>query len=117
MGILLQYNNATSYTWEQLLSNTNLNAVALSGQLGSLVKGKVLLLDPPTSKIGEANVKYNLNMDYKSKKIRIQFNVPVKSEQKAESDDTHKIIEEDRKLLIQVFFIYLGCYCQNYEDS
>lgn len=101
MGILLQFNNSTSLLWEELLANTGLNADSLAGQLGSLVKGKVLLVD---SSIGEAGSKYELNMDYKSKKIRVNFNVPIKSEQKIESDETHKTIEEDRKLLIQVLF-------------
>jgi cullin 1 len=103
MGILLQFNTATSYTWEELVTSTGLNADVLVGQMGSLVKGKVLTLEG--AKLGGEGTKYSLNMDYKSKKIRVNFNVPIKSETKTESDETHKTIEEDRKLLIQAAIV------------
>jgi cullin 1 len=103
MGILLQYNKDTSYTFEELSQSTDLNADVLSGQLGILVKAKVLLLAEGT--VGEPGSRYDLHMDFKSKKVRIQLNVPVKSEQKVEVEETHKTVEEDRKLLMQAAIV------------
>lgn len=40
-----------------------------------------------------------------SKKVRINLNLQMKVEQKVESDETHKTIEEDRKYLMQVSHI------------
>ncbi|KAG0322199.1 hypothetical protein BGZ97_008351 [Linnemannia gamsii] len=104
MGILLQYNTGISYSLEELQTQTNLNPDILSGALGILVKAKVLLLGNGEN-VGDAGTRYDLNMDFKSKKIRVNLNLPLKSEQKVETEETHKTIEEDRKLLMQAAIV------------
>ncbi|KAK9448784.1 Cullin [Limtongia smithiae] len=99
MAILLPYNNADTYSYEQLQQITALTKEYLVGSLAPLVKAKVLILEG--SDVGEAGTKYTLNQDFKSKKIRVNLNIPLRSEQKQESESTHKTIEEDRKMLMQ----------------
>ena len=96
MGILLPFNNAPTLTFDELAQTTGLAPKALLSQLQLLCKAKLIL---------ESEKAYSLNMDFKSKKIRINLNVPIKSEQKAETAETHQTIEKDRELVIQVFYI------------
>ncbi|GAB5589452.1 ubiquitin ligase (cullin) of SCF [Umbelopsis nana] len=104
MGILLQYNKDDSYTFEELREITNLAPEAIIPALSILVKAKILLLSNGT-KVGDSGSKYALNTDFKSKKIKINLNMQMKTEQKVESDETHKTIEEDRKLLMQAAIV------------
>jgi cullin 1 len=101
MAILLLFNESDKNSYEDIANATELNSEALDPSLSILLKAKVLLMTSPSGKIGEGAV-FDLNYDFKSKKFRINLNIGVKSEQKQEADDTHKTIEEDRKLLMQV---------------
>lgn len=103
MALLLPFNSADTHTYDELQAITNLNKESLDGSLGVLVKSGVLLIEPKGEVPGaSAGQKLTLNLDYKSKKLRINLNQGIKTEQKQESDETHKTIEEDRRMLIQV---------------
>lgn len=107
MGILLSYNTADTHTYEELQTITGLNKESLDGALGVLVKSSVLLIEPKGETPGQSPAqKFGLNLDYKSKKYRVNLNQGIKTEQKQESDETHKTIEEDRRMLIQVSPFY-----------
>jgi len=129
MAILLLFNDADVVTYEDAQKATALSPDWLDPSLGVFVKAKVLIPSPENGK-PEAGTSYTLNYNFKSKKVKVNLNIAVKSEQKQEVEDTHKTIEEDRKLLMQVsnpFFCCISpvsywlyptvCHCPHYEIS
>lgn len=112
MAILLLFNDADVVTYEDAQKATALSPDWLDPSLGVFVKAKVLIPSPENGK-PEAGTSYTLNYNFKSKKVKVNLNIAVKSEQKQEVEDTHKTIEEDRKLLMQVsnpfFLLHLSC--------
>jgi cullin 1 len=105
----------------------------LKPQLALLVKAKVLLLDDDTYELnlsefsplshigyclapvhcrlfisyGTALVNQADRPDFKSKKIRVVLNQPVKSEQKAEVAEVLQAVDEDRKFIYQATIVRL----------
>ncbi|KAF7922802.1 uncharacterized protein EAE97_010966 [Botrytis byssoidea] len=100
MAILLLFNESDKNSYEDIAKATQLQADILDPTLGIFLKSKVLTMTPADDKPGPGKT-FNLNYDFKSKKIRVNLNIAIKSEQKQEVDETHKTIEEDRKLLMQ----------------
>ena len=101
MAILLLFNDTDTVTYEDAQKATALSAEWLDPSLNIFVKAKVLIPTPDNGK-AEPGTSYALNYNFKSKKIKVNLNITVKSEAKQEVEDTHKTIEEDRKLLMQV---------------
>ncbi|KAL3418371.1 cullin family protein [Phlyctema vagabunda] len=100
MAVLLLFNEKDSNSYDDIVQTTQLSTEYLDPALGIFLKAKILTMSPPDGKPSSGKT-FNLNYDFKSKKIRVNLNIGVKSEQKQESDETHKTIEEDRKLLMQ----------------
>merc|ERR1712038_1809804 len=114
MAVLLQFNESDELTMEQLAENTKIRKETLQQVVGILVKAKLLLLENSECTNGqtkEEDLKISskstlrLFRGYKNKKLRVNINVPLKAEAKAEDEATHKHIEEDRKLLIQAAIV------------
>ncbi|KAI0826742.1 Cullin-domain-containing protein [Trametes gibbosa] len=97
MAVLLQYNNDDTLSLEEIMNATAISKDILKQVLAVLVKAKIL--------INEETDQYDLNPNFKSKKIRINLNTPIKAEQKAESTDVLKTVDEDRKYVIQASIV------------
>ncbi|MCJ1351722.1 MAG: hypothetical protein MMC33_001706 [Icmadophila ericetorum] len=100
MAILLLFNDSETVTYEDMQKATALSADSLDPSIAVLVKARVILPSPENGK-PEVGTTYTLNNNFKNKKVKVNLNIAVKSEQKQEVEDTHKTIEEDRKLLMQ----------------
>lgn len=97
MSVLLQYNKHDTLSLEELITATAISKDILSQVLTLLVKAKVL--------INEETDQYDLNPNFKSKKIRVNLNQPIKAEVKAESSEILKTVDEDRKYVIQATIV------------
>ncbi|OAX32410.1 Cullin-domain-containing protein [Rhizopogon vinicolor AM-OR11-026] len=96
MAVLLQYNKHDTLSLEELISAAAIGKDILSQVLAPLVKAKVLINETE---------QYSLNPNFKSKKIRVNLNQPIKTEVKAESSEVLKTVDDDRKYVIQTTII------------
>jgi len=95
-AVLLLFNTHSVLTFDEIAAATKLDQNALHTTLLPLVKSRVL---------HQLDTSYSLNMDFKSKKVRVNLQIPVRSEQKAESKEVMKTVDEDRKMLLQATIV------------
>lgn len=73
---------------------------------------------PTSHESMNASTTIKLNHDYKNKKLRININVPIRSQVKEDDERTLRTIDDDRKYIIEVrlFFnkinlIFIKYFC------
>lgn len=102
MAILLLFNEKDTYTYDDMVTATQLSTEVLDQALAVILKAKVLLMDGGSGERPKPGRSFSLNYEFKSKKIRVNLNLGGVKEAKQEETETNKTIEEDRKLVLQV---------------
>lgn len=121
MSVLVQYNRHDTLSLEELVAATSITQDILRQVLGLLTKAKILIneekdqydLNPGKLHVlSDFTTKTNVfRVGFKSKKIRVNLNQPIKAEVKAESSDVLKAVDEDRKYVIQATIVrYVASY-------
>ncbi len=112
-AILMQYNIQDTLSLSELVTATSIPKGMLTQILALLVKAKVLVneeqeqydLNPGLSAPFPVECFLRLYLGFKSKKIRVNLNLPIKSETKAESTEVLKLVDEDRKYVSQATIV------------
>ena len=104
MAILLLFNEQDEVSYEDVQNATGLSSDWIDPSIAVMLKHKVLNSSPENAK-PEPGTTFSLNYNFKSKKVKVNLNIGIKSENKQEVEETHKTIEQDRLLLMQVSYL------------
>ncbi|CAF1000203.1 unnamed protein product [Didymodactylos carnosus] len=126
MVILLLFNKSLEYTVEKIQDKTQIKVDTLYPVLWLLLKLKVLECpsisgDELEEELKDSDIKkehiIKLSNDYKNKKIRVNLNMPLKSEVKQDLEGVHRTIDEDRKMVIQAAIVRTMKARQTYKHT
>ncbi|PRT53872.1 Cullin-1 [Wickerhamiella sorbophila] len=105
MVVLLLYNDTTVLTIDEIIEKTGLPAELAIGALTYIVKAHILKQTPAAAPLGAPGTEYSLNKDFKSKKMRINLNLPLKSELRHEATEAQAQIQEERNMFLQTVIV------------
>jgi len=110
MGVLLQFNQYDKMSFEELQMGTQLTESVLKLTLQSLLKTKVLKKDPPEAKneediVIEKDHSFEVNPMFRSKRQKVNINIPVRAQVEQEDKATQATIAEDRRYQIQAAIV------------
>ncbi|CAF4129396.1 unnamed protein product [Rotaria magnacalcarata] len=114
MVVLLLFNKSASWTVERMQDETQIKSDLFLQVLCGLLKSKLIICpeindDEVEEELKETDIKMHHNIlvaeDFKSKKIKINLNVPLKSVEQKDIEGLHRTIDEDRKMVIQAAIV------------
>jgi len=104
MGILLMFNKCNDCTVDEIISHTDLPEKEVHRTLWSLIVSKILIKSPSGRKF-DGTDKMSLNTKFQSKRLRFKPANPLLQPSKEEIGETHKAIQDDRKLFLQAAIV------------
>ncbi|CAF1361014.1 unnamed protein product, partial [Rotaria sordida] len=113
MVVLLLFNKFPSWTVKRMQDETQIKVDLFLQVLCGLLKNKLLkcaeINDDDRKDLKETDIKMNYNIEiavnYKSEKIKINLNVPLKLVEKKDIEGVHRTIDDDRKMVIQAAIV------------
>uniref|UniRef100_A0A7E4VI62 CULLIN_2 domain-containing protein n=1 Tax=Panagrellus redivivus TaxID=6233 RepID=A0A7E4VI62_PANRE len=108
LAVLNLYNDADSYTLQQILDNVGITKEELPGVLMAMIKFELFKLEGGVS-FGPntpLETKLELNMKFSSKKMKMDFSKAVpKADTKKEDAELAKDVQDDRIMVIQAAIV------------
>ena len=96
MVVLHYFNNATTGTLSDISAATSIEPKLLAGVMEIFKSVKLIL---------ETDGIFSLNLAFKSDKLRVNINKPLREEKVAEVESVHAEVAEERKLILQATIV------------
>ena len=106
-AVLLLFNEQLAYTFQQIMTELDVEEETLEGVLVSLasMKYKVLSKSNATSRSISRDESFSVNDGFKSKLKKISIPATTKKQSQQESEETHVRVQEDRKYLLEAIIV------------